>query len=171
MRQSHIILVLRLVGLDLLITVLYLLFRIPSTLLHMINVSNSFLLGVNIIGIAYFVVITLVEIVLSSWIVLSWANEEWEIKEGVIYHRRGVFRMHEDAYSLKQIASTTLRQGFIGKLFNYGTIRIFSPLLKQDYYLTNIHNPREIMRTLEDEVAGTTEKARSHVLYKKKLLI
>ncbi|HVA96141.1 MAG TPA: hypothetical protein VND99_00655 [Candidatus Acidoferrales bacterium] len=56
----------------------------------MLNVSSSVLFGASIFGMAYFILITLVELTLGTWIVLSWANEEWEIKEGVIYHRRGI---------------------------------------------------------------------------------
>ncbi|HVA97028.1 MAG TPA: PH domain-containing protein [Candidatus Acidoferrales bacterium] len=167
LRQSHLILVARLIGLDIIITILYLFFRISITVLQLLQVSTAGFYGVSIIDIVYFIIITVAELTLGTWIVLSWANEEWEIKEGVIFHRRGIFHMKEDAYSLKQIGSTTLNQGLLGKLFNYGTIKIFSPLLKQDYYLMNIHNPREIAKTLEDEVAGTNQKHGTNIFFKK----
>lgn len=160
-------LVTRLVVLDILITVSYVLFRIFTTLLHLLNINALGFYGVSMMDIIYFAIITVAELTLGVWLVLSWANEEWEIKEGVIYHRRGIFHMKEDAYSLKQIGSTTLHQGLLGRLFNYGTIRIFSPLLKQDYYLMNIQNPREIVKMLEDEVAGTNKKHDAHILFKK----
>lgn len=167
LRQSHIMLVTRLLVLDVLITVLYLIFRTFTTLLHLFNISPAGFYGLSFIDIVYFIFITFAELTLGTWIVLSWANEEWEIKEGIIFHRRGIFHMREDAYSLKQIGSTTLNQGLLGKLFNYGTIRIFSPLLKQDYYLMNIHNPREIVKTLENEVAGINQNLSSNILFKK----
>jgi len=75
--------------------------------------------------------------------------------------------MREDAYSLKQISSTTLNQEFLGRLFNYGTIRIYSPILKQDYYLINVHKPNEIIKTLEDEISGSNQKHGSSILFKK----
>lgn len=167
LRQSHLVLAARLIGLDIIITILYLFFRTSITLLEFLHISVTNFYGVSFVDIIYFTISTLAELTLGTWIVLSWANEEWEIKERVIYHRRGFLHMKEDVYSLKQIGSTTLNQDLLGKLFNYGTIRIFSPLLKQDYYLMNIQNPRQIVKMLEDEVAGTSQKNGSHILFKK----
>ena len=167
LRQSHIVLIARLIGLDIVITILYVLFRTSITLLHLLHVNITDFYGVSIIDIIYFIIITIAELTLGTYIILSWANEEWEIKEGVIFHRVGILHMKEDAYSLKHIGSTTLNQGLLGKIFNYGTIKIFSPYLKRDYYLTNIPKPREIVKMLEDEVAGKNQKHGSNLLFKK----
>jgi len=161
------ILITRLVGLDVFITILYLLFRILSTFLQMSIVNSSVIFGISIFGIVFFIVITMIEFIMIAWVILAWANEEWEIKEGVIYHRRGVFKMNEEAYSLQQVGSITMSQDWIGKLFNYGTIRIFSPLLKQEYYLMNLHNPRDIVRLFEDEISGENQERRSSIILKR----
>lgn len=167
LKQSHMILISRLVGLDAFITALYLLFRVLGTFLQVSIVNNSLLLGISIFGIVFFILITFVETIMSTWVVLTWANEEWEIKEGIIYHRRGVFNIHEEAYSLQQVGSVTLNQDWLGKICNYGTIRVFSPLLRQEYYLMNIHNPKEIIKLLEDEISGENQDRRSNIILKR----
>jgi uncharacterized membrane protein YdbT with pleckstrin-like domain len=131
---------------------LYLIIRIPKSLLlsPLLNSSqNNFL---NIGGIIYFSLISLFELFLVLQVVLNWTNEEYEIREGSVIHRKGIFRLREEIFTLRNLASSRISQNFFGKLFNFGTITLSSPLLKQDVYLINIHDPKKIITSLEDNL-------------------
>jgi hypothetical protein len=131
---------------------LYLIIRIPKTLLlsPLLNLSQNNLL--NLGGIIYFSLLSLFELFLVLQVVLNWANEEYEIREGSVIHRKGIFRLREEIFTLRNLASSRISQNFFGKLFNYGTITLSSPLLKQDVYLVNIHDPKKIITSLEDNL-------------------
>lgn len=100
------------------------------------------------LGIGVFVVAIFIQTVLLAQIVLRWIFEYYEVKEDYIVHTRGVLKKKEDIYSLRTIEAGNVIQPLFGKLLNYGTIRIYSPVLKTEYFLHDIPNPREMRDTL-----------------------
>ena len=151
-RQSHIILIFKLLFIEILLVFLYLVIRIPKSLLlssYFDTSQNTFL---NIAGIVYFSLLSLFELFLVLQVVLNWANEEYEIREGSVIHRKGIFRLKEEIFTLRNLASSRISQNFFGKIFNFGTITLSSPILKKDIYLVNVHNPKKIIISLEDDL-------------------
>jgi hypothetical protein len=151
-RQSHIILVIKLLSIEILLVFLYLVIRIPKSLLlspYLDSSQNTFL---TIAGIVYFSLLSLFELILVLQVVLRWANEEYEIREGSIIHRHGIFRLKEETFTLRNLASCRVSQNFFGKLFNFGTVTLSNPLLKRDLYLLNVHDPKKIVSSLEDDL-------------------
>ena len=61
-----------------------------------------------------------------------------------------------------------MNQSFIGKLFNFGTIKFFSPVLKQEYFLTNVSNPINLKNAIEDlvdsEKSERSKKIREEII-------
>jgi uncharacterized membrane protein YdbT with pleckstrin-like domain len=149
-RQSHFILAIRLLALEVVLFFLYLVVRIPKTLLVSSLNSVDLVSAANWIGILWFFLITIFELALAVMVIMQWASEEYEIKEGVIYHRRGIFQRDEDGYSLRDLGSATLSQSVMGRIFGFGTIRFFSPMLKHEFYLHNVHNPQEKLSSIEN---------------------
>jgi len=157
-RQSHIVLIARLIAIELLLAFIYLVVRIPKTIFlspyfdaSQNSLSNFFSLG-------YFMVLSFVELFLVLQVTLSWANEIYEIREDSILHRNGIFTLKEDVFTLRNLGSSTIQQGFFGKLLNYGTITLSSPVLKREYYLLNIHDPKKVVQSLEDNIEGQFDK-------------
>lgn len=154
-RKSHIFLILKLLYLEIFIVGLYLIVRIPKSIFFssFLNLSeNQFL---NVSGVVYFIVLSIVEIILVLRITLGWSNEEFEIREESLVHRRGIFRLKQQTYTLKNLGSVNIYQGLVGKMLNYGNIVLTSPILKQDIVLSDIHNPQKILASLEDNIERT----------------
>jgi uncharacterized membrane protein YdbT with pleckstrin-like domain len=157
-RQSHVILAIKLLLLEVVLFLLYLVIRVPKTLLVISIASQDTLAIANWIGIIWFLIITLFELSIAVVVILQWASEEYEIEEGLLYHRRGVFQRSEEGFSLRELGSATLNQTLMGRILGYGTIRFYSPIVKQEFYLHNIHNPQEklslIENALKEKISG-----------------
>lgn len=101
-----------------------------------------------------FLILVAIKIFITSYIILEWHEEYYEISAHSIGHYRGyLFKRHENI-SFKHIASIKLEQDLLGKAFNYGTIRLHSWFLGKDYFLYQIHNPFKYLKVLEDQLPG-----------------
>lgn len=152
-RQSHVVLIVRLIGVEILLASIYLLVRIPKTVLISFLSDATQNSTLNFISVGYFIALSLLEMALVLKVALGWANNVYEIRDDSIIHRHGVFTLREDAYTLRNLGSATIQQDFWGKLFNYGTIILSSPILKHEFFLTDIHNPKNIAKTFDDNIA------------------
>lgn len=157
-RHSHIVLVSKLFAIQILLVFLYLVVRLPKIALFS-RLDNSQNIVLNYISLGYFMVLSLIELILVLKVTLDWANNIYEIRDDSIIHRQGIFTLKEDVYTLRNLGSATLHQSFMGKLLNYGTITISSPILKHEFHLLNVHNPGKIVQSFKDNIGEKTKKA------------
>src|SRR3989344_4296715 len=93
-----------------------------------------------------------------SLIALKWVSEYTEIsKDGVVKHN-GILHKKEQKYACNFIEGATLNQSFLGLLFNYGTIELYDPALKEQVYLLNIANPKKNSDKIQKIVAQKVNK-------------
>lgn len=104
-------------------------------------------------------VLSLIELVIVLKVTLGWANNVYEIRDDSIIHRQGIFTLKEDVYTLRNLGSATIQQGFWGKLLNYGTITLSSPILKHEFYLLDVHNPENVAQSFDNNIDDKTKKA------------
>lgn len=151
-RKSHIVLIIRLIVLELILACVYLVMRIPKSIIFpsFSILSDNQLL--NIIGVVYFIALSIIELIFVLQITLDWSSEQFEIREQSLVHRKGIFRPKQQTYTLRNLGSANIYQGLVGKMLNYGTITITSPILKNDIVLPDIHNPQRIVTSLEDNI-------------------
>jgi uncharacterized membrane protein YdbT with pleckstrin-like domain len=147
-----------LIILELFLIMFYLLFRLPFT--YFFSGLSSFELENlgNLFGVLYYILLSLIELFLILLVTLRWTSEEYEIRNDTIVHRIGILKTMEETYSLRNLGNAAISQGVLGKIFNFGTIRIFSPLLKQEYFINNVHNPKQILESLEDDLSDRKNK-------------
>jgi len=162
--QSNLFLIIKLIGIEILILFLYLFIRLPKTIFVLPNLAINENISLNYITIAYFIILSLIKIIFIVKITLEWANNTYEIREDSIIHRKGIFNIKEDIYTLRSLSSVTIEQSIWGKLFNYGTIVLYSPIHKTNYYLINVHNPKKIADTFYDNIEDTQK---SEIIRKK----
>lgn len=152
--QSHMSLIFRLILFEIILLILYLALRVPKSLFLQGGSDPEFFSDLNWIAIIYFIGLSVFQLIGIVLITLNWVSETYLIKENIIIHRKGLFNTTENTYSLQSLGSTTILQGILGKLLNYGTIKIYSPILKREFYLVNVHNPQQKVKLLEDELAA-----------------
>ena len=106
----------------------------------------------------------------TTYVVLDWLNEYYEIRSDRFIHRKGIFSRKDEEYPFVNIESVKLSQGFIGRLFNYGTLELFEfkPIKYRTMYL--IHNPARYLHILESLMPEATvekEVPREHLIREK----
>lgn len=152
-RQSPVLLFFRLLLIDLLFISFYVASRFPiERFYYFIGSIFQETIQTIWVGIVLFSVISFLQIFFTAWITLRWMNEYYIVRPGAVIHRRGVFRLIEETYSLKNVEAFTVKQSFIQRLCKYGHIQFYSPVLKQEYYLKNISNPVKIKEFIQELV-------------------
>ena len=97
-----------------------------------------------------FFITVFVEAVAMITIILQWAYTTFEMKAHELVFRKGVFRRKRTIHSLKNIQSVEVEQRFLGLLFQYGNIRLYNPLLKEEIYMRSVTDPEKYAHTLRN---------------------
>lgn len=150
-RKSVAILISKISALQLIIVLLYLLIRLVKywVLIQIFTDNNYHDLNFWL-GIIVFIVLAVVQTIMLLTIVLEWYFEYYEVRQDLIIHTRGVLRKKEDLYSLKTVEAGNVKQSLFGKLFNFGTVRIYSPVLRREYFLRDIPDPHHLRSAVID---------------------
>jgi uncharacterized membrane protein YdbT with pleckstrin-like domain len=90
------------------------------------------------IGIA---VVALLAILSAFRDVLVWQSNEYIVTNRRVIHSRGIFSKNILDSSLNKINDVVLQQSMMGRLFNYGTIKILTATDEVINLLDNIRNP------------------------------
>lgn len=122
-------------------------------------------------NIFYFGLLLFGKIALTLFIVLQWLNEYYEISPIKISHKSGIIWRKEDTFDLSRDKSTRItelgvKQGLMGRIFNYGTLFFYDRGVFKYYYMYYIHNPLrylEILRSLLPDADVQKDTLREHV--------
>ena len=154
LRESIVLVAIRLALTEALFGFLLILFSIIYSFI------NSYLNSTNL-SILYFITLAvtlLMNVVMVTLIALRWSSVYTEItKEGVVKHS-GLFHKKEQKYACNFIEATTLNQSFWGLIFNYGTIKLYDPTLKNQINLFDIPNPKKNSEKIQKLVSTNTNK-------------
>lgn len=147
-RQSIAILLGKIIVLDIIFAVvvaaLYLLI-VPSGVVVETVVRNI------VIFLVLFFILGIFKFYLTTYVVMEWLNEYYEITPDEIVHKKGVVKKRSETYHLDKVGSIDVQHSFFGELFNFATISLYDSGMHKllDMYL--IHNPKryeKILRTL-----------------------
>lgn len=154
LRESVVLIIIRLILTEALFGFSLLLFSI------LYSYINSYLNSTDL-STLYFIVLGgafLINVGMVSLIALKWTSEYTEIsKEGVVKHS-GILHKKEQKYACNFVEGATLNQSFLGLLFNYGTIELYDPALKEQVYLLNIANPKKNSEKIQKIVSKKANK-------------
>lgn len=126
-------------------------------------------IGDNIISfnIPIFIILVMIKTFFAVFVIIQWLNEYYEITGHDVLHRKGLIFKREERTILEHIGSVDIEQGFFGRIFNFGTIKLFNWASEKEVYLYLIHNPLKYLHILEDLVPQTDREKkifREHVL-------
>ncbi len=163
-RQSISFLVLRLLSIEVLAAVAIIVFH---TLVLRSNIKQLVGDDLLIFNIPLFVVLVAVKTILTIFVIMQWLNEYYEITTKDIVYKKGLILKREDRYLLQHIGSVTLEQGVFGRIFNFGTLKLYNWTKEKYIYLYLIHNPMKYLHIL-DELLPEADKSkialREHIL-------
>jgi membrane protein YdbS with pleckstrin-like domain len=106
-------------------------------------------------------------ILIGAWAVMSlklwfeWNIKRYEIaKDALIVHAKaGKFGTSQTVYRYESIISIRMTQGFLGKRFGYGDVRLTIPKLDGEVVMNDIENPveqlAEVQKRMGERSGGT----------------
>lgn len=160
MRQSPVFLVSRIITVEVLILIVH--FALRYTL-EQVFILLGFPFSVQTLFIEA-VIIQIVNLYFLVVVVLSWVNEYYILNPKEVVIKKGILSSRSTTYEFANLQSMTVRQSFWGRIFNYGTIKLYNPVLRADVYLTNISNPEKagaIIQQTQPDIAPIIRKPNS----------
>ena len=115
----------------------------------------------------FFLLLIIIKIGFMIFIIVSWLNYYYEITPKEIIFRKGLIFKKEERYMLAHIGSAILDQGLLGRIFNFGTLKLFIWTSEKEEYLYLIHNPIKYQTILEQilpEADKGRREIRGHIL-------
>jgi uncharacterized membrane protein YdbT with pleckstrin-like domain len=98
----------------------------------------------TILGVLYAIKYILQMVVLFRLVVV-WANELYYVTGDHIICREGLFSIREKVYECRNIRSILVNQSLIGRLFNYGDLKVHisaSGGYNEEFSITNVSDPK-----------------------------
>ena len=122
------------------------------TLINILSPSGSLISDTKFLFAVLYIMLSFFRFVLFIVIILNWSSQYYEIKsEGVIFIS-GVLGDRKRTYYYRNIESITLMKGIIGKIFNFGTIRMYNPSLNEYFYLKDISSPEKYIKIIKSNL-------------------
>lgn len=103
---------------------------------------------------AIMIILQLVNALFLTLIILNWSSTVYRITPNEIAIQSGIYNIRRSVYRTERIESVNVEQSFLGKLFNYGTIKFYNPVLKEDVNLANVPDPNvysEVIKRTESK--------------------
>jgi hypothetical protein len=139
LRQSTFFLIFRVLGVEVLMLTSHFFLRY---LIEQITTLFSFPFSIETLIVEAFSV-QLINLYFLIVVVLSWVNEYYILNPKEVIIKKGILSSRSTTYEFANLQSMTIRQSFWGRILNYGTIKLYNPVLRADVYLTNIPNPEK----------------------------
>ena len=155
-RKSAAMMFVRLMMFELISGAVYILLRISLRYVDIQLDTEFSLTPLALLKSLFFMII---EIGVAGFVILQWLNNYYILTSREVKHISGIISKREMNYSLENIQSVSFEQGVIGRILNYGSVKIFSPALQKELFLTEVSNPRQIVenvkQVLEDDSGNT----------------
>jgi membrane protein YdbS with pleckstrin-like domain len=120
-----------------------------------------------IFNIPLFILLVVIKTVITIFVIIQWLNEYYEITTKDIVHRRGLILKKEERHLLQHIGSVSIEQGVFGRIFNFGTLKLFNWTKEKYVYLYLIHNPMKYLHIMEEllpDADKSKRTVREHIL-------
>jgi uncharacterized membrane protein YdbT with pleckstrin-like domain len=97
-----------------------------------------------------FTVKFIIEAVFLALLVTGWAGINYYISDGHLVQYRGIRRRDENIFDLSILKTVEMHQGWWGRMFNYGDLRLFfsSSGYSETLILHAVYNPKRYERIL-----------------------
>lgn len=143
-RQSIFFLVLKLLFLEIVAAGSIIAFHIFLSS-YLIRYSQN----INLFNIPVFILLVILKTFFMIYVIVTWLEEYYEITPKEVIHRKGFLFRREERYTLEHIGSIILEQGLLGRIFNFGTLKLFDWALEENVYIYLIHSPLKYHHILE----------------------
>jgi membrane protein YdbS with pleckstrin-like domain len=145
-RQSIFFLVFKLILLDLIFLFVVVIYFSSTINKFLPEVIHNAILSYNS---PFFLILVILKIVLTIYVVMRWITEYYEIWPHALMHISGIIWRDQEKHPFSQMRSVKIEQGFLGKIFGFGTIILYNWYLEKNTTLYLIHNPIKYFHVIE----------------------
>jgi len=158
LRQNLIFLVYRLFIAQIIFIGTYILLDLPVLLLMDGDTSTPQIeVQADWYAITLLTILSLVQMIIIVIIVLRWYNSYCEIREDDIIERHGFISTRENTHSYRNFSAISISQGVIGRIFNFGNVKLFNPALDHKLVIKRVSSPTRYMKLLSERLPKTNE--------------
>lgn len=154
-RQSVFFLISTIIGIELFFDILYIslrfipiIFSLPSNMQEIINPYF----------IIIFITVNILKIICMLITACEWVATRYELREGEIRFKYGMIFTNEKIYLCTYTQEVICSQSFLGRIFNYGTIEIFNPVIKEVIYIDSVPNPHKYVEIIKSTLPRQNER-------------
>lgn len=83
-------------------------------------------------------------------IIARWVTEFYVIKNDSLTYRMGIFFKQKRVLLIRQIVEVVLIQNLVGRVFNYGTIKVITSQALEGVYIKRVENPNKYFKVLRE---------------------
>ena len=119
-----------------------------------------------------FLIIVFIKILIMVFVIVEWLNEYYEITPTEVIHKKGLVFRREERNKIEHLGSVKMDQGVIGRILNFGTIKLYNWATEKNVQLYLIHNPRKyrhILRTIIPTADEERKVIREHIFERERV--
>jgi membrane protein YdbS with pleckstrin-like domain len=152
-RQSVLVLIFKILLVELFMTIVHLMIGQLFSSLNILNLQ----FGVFFVGTWELLIFHIVNSIWLLTITTNWATTVYMIGEKQICITKGVFSKNTQSYDIKGVQEVKVNQNLIDRLFNFGTIHLYNPLLQSTITLSKIPKPEIYAEAIREERDKATD--------------
>jgi membrane protein YdbS with pleckstrin-like domain len=171
-RQSISVLLLRLIMLEVIAAIAVILLHTLVVSTGITDIVKGLIPFTIVFNVPIFILLILLKNCLMIFIIVQWLNEYYEITTEEIIHKKGLIFKKEERNTLEHMGSLEVTQSILGKVFNFGTIKLFNWAKEVNVYFYLIHNPMKyhhILETILPEADKEKKMIREHLIEPEKI--
>lgn len=137
-RKTPVLLTIRIIAAFFGLELIYILLRLLPETEGSINLGSFWV----------FLIVFGLQVLLVSYLTLRWAVETYEIHKKDIHYKRGILFRHEETYPYNNMQSITCDQSPLGRIYHYGSVKLFIPTLGRDLVFDQVPHPHHFIQTI-----------------------
>jgi uncharacterized membrane protein YdbT with pleckstrin-like domain len=92
---------------------------------------------------AVLLIVLLIYLAMVIYIILSWSRHYYVINSQAVLMYDGIIFSKSKSYDMAGVESIEVDQGLIGKIFNFGTLKLYNPRLEKEITFHRIPDPNQ----------------------------
>lgn len=136
-RRSPVTLAINIIVAEIILEVFYITSKLALYFLE----QEALIQGTLGISVALNLLLLPIAIVLIIVPIAYWVSEEYVLTEEDLIAKQGIMTKKQTAYPYTNMQRIHVQQGVLGRMFNFGTISVYMPVLGQEIFFKDLSGP------------------------------
>lgn len=154
LRRSIFYLIITLIAIELFFDLLFLGLRFA---LMIVVLPSDIAKTVTYLSFSVFSSYSVLKAIFMLYLAIRWVTTRYELYDGEVRFKHGIVLKQEKIYMCTYTQEVVTSQGFLGRIFNFGTIELYNPVLKESVYIDSIPNPTKYTEMIKNGLPDQAE--------------